>query len=153
VAAAKFSNPCKEYIRGLVRYCRDITGHTEYEITLSFEEESSKNDGSSFWTPYAAINVNHVYLLADIEFYPLMAKDWNKKNHREMGQNVLHEICHLFLEPVTDLFMWDVPASQEKFARDTVERQTQRIRNAIMLNMPDQWYEPSKIKEYCESVR
>jgi hypothetical protein len=65
---------------------------------------------------------------------------WENKDYKELVNSVLHETCHLFLEPVADIFMWDAAPSQKGMYRDTIERQTQRIANALYYSFKKDWW-------------
>jgi|CXWL01.1.fsa_nt_gi hypothetical protein len=134
------------YVENLVRFCMQWVNHTEYRYFIKFSDEQQLEQGKSAAT-YAQITVNHVYLYMNLTVFHDFKSQYSDGDYASCGADILHEICHLFMAPVQDLLMWDASASQVQHFTETIERQTQRIRNSILDGMPDDWYMPDRIAE------
>lgn len=134
----------KQYIDGLARCCKGETFHGEYQSKVKFSSEAAPEDDAQSSTRMS-VHFDTVYLFVTITIYPQCEILWENKNYVELGDCMMHEFCHGFLEPVVHLFMWDVPSSQKKFVRDTIERQTQRICNSLIDLLPKTWANPETL--------
>lgn len=135
----------KDYIRRLAQYCCDKTHHSEYRLSFGWMTENHKDDNEHS-SVKMDIKIDSVYLNCTIRVYPQVFLHWEDKEYGMIADYVLHEVSHLFIDPVSKLFMWDVPSSQREFTQDTIERQTQRITNVLMGALPDGWYTPEHMK-------
>lgn len=136
----------QEYIVKLAGYCRDMCFFGEYNQTIRFREKARKDDGNStFGTTLLDIDIDEVYLQMMINVYPTMRGYYNGGHFKECGKAMLHEICHVFIKPVTNLWDWDDSASQREEHSNVIERQTQRICNALHGVFPKGWYLPHKL--------
>lgn len=131
----------KRYIEALGDKCRKETFHGEYTMHYRFMAEPKPNEESDSIT-HMQVKPDPVYLTAIIEVYPEIVNRYKASDYDTIARDMLHETCHLYLEPVARLFMWDVPPSQKDFCRETIERQTQRICNTIFDLLPKDWYTP-----------
>ena len=84
--------------------------------------------------------------------YPALFESYQGKDYKQVGKDILHEICHLFVEPVAHLFMWDACVSQQAGYAEVIERQTQRIANAIFELLPEGWYQPELLVQKTTAV-
>lgn len=135
-----------EYIIGLAQFCRDECFFGEYYQTLRFKDKHRKDDShSTFGTTLLDIEIDEVYLQMLINVYPTMYDYYMKGAFKECGKSMLHEICHVFIKPVTNLWDWDDSTSQRAEHSNVIERQTQRITNALHAALPKGWYMPSRI--------
>lgn len=128
---------------------RDETFHGEYQISYTFEYQHHKND-TEFSTRFFEIVINQDYLYAEIIVYPEAYNHYTKKIYRELGRMILHEMCHLYLEPVITFTIQGDTHLEESLIKRTVEQQTQRICNSIfpMLDVTRPgWYMPKEKKE------
>lgn len=134
----------KQYIEKLIFKCLALTGHSEYTLRMDYSEVPDGSDTKTS-SVKATVSMNTVYLNLVITVYPSSLKDWNNKNYRNIVEDIMHEVCHLFIEPVAELFMWDACKSQKKHYRNTIERQTERICKTIVGLCNDDWYLPEKL--------
>ncbi len=136
----------EDYILGLAQYCRDECFFGEYYQLVRFKDKNRKDDQSgTFGTALLDIDIDEVYLQMMINVYPSMRGYYDSGKFKECGKSMLHEICHVFIKPVTNLWDWDDSASQRAEHSNVIERQTQRITNALHAAFPRGWYLPSKI--------
>lgn len=136
----------KEYIKALVCFCRDVTNQREYQVNLKWSEVDSPTDNDHD-SCKMEIQVDSVYLYFTITVFPQSFLSWEQKDYAQLSEYVIHELSHLFIEPVAKLFMWDACPSQKQSYRDTIERQTERISKVIWYLLPKDWYLPEKLKE------
>lgn len=136
----------KEYIKALASMCRDVTGHREYQLQFKWSEIDSSTD-SAHDSVKMEIRIDTVYLYCVITVYPQSFIAWEQNDHATLSEFIIHELCHLFIEPVAKLFMWDASSSQRDHYKDTIERQTERISKVIWYLLPKEWYLPEKLKE------
>ena len=137
----------REYITALGRVCRTETFHGEYSAKYEFMAEPSKDDNENSSVRMDVL-IDHVYLWYKIRVYPDVFYLYQQGDFKSIAAAVMHETCHLFTEPIAKLFMWDASASQVEHYRDTIERQTERICNAVMYAMPKEWYMPDAIMKH-----
>jgi len=134
----------KAYVRELAFKCRYVTNHDEYDLKIKWEPDNDPRDNSHSST-FASIKADSVYLWATISVYPALLEKYEEGDLRGIGESILHELCHLFIEPVDLLYRWDVSSSQRNYFNDTVERQTERICKAIHMRLPDDWFTPKAL--------
>jgi len=137
----EYTDEFKRYIEVLVDFCKHETGHGEYESSLIFMKDSDDDDIDGAHTKMSIV-INPVYMYFTIRVYPDCFSHYENKDYEKVGGYVLHEVCHLLTRPIEELFWWDVSASQSKQFSDIIERQVQRIANAIMPGLGDEWYLP-----------
>lgn len=142
----------KRYVKRVAEFCRDETFHGEYKQHIRFESSDADTTESCHSRTKAAVNINCVYLYMTIMVYPQMFADFDSGNYKEVAEDILHEICHAFIAPVTDYFMWDVCQSQKSMVEDIVERQTSRVCNCISGLLPKDWWRELLDKEETDSA-
>lgn len=141
----------RKYITALASYCKVETFHGEYSSRLQFMESGHLDDNENSETKMDVF-IDSVYLWYRVRVYPGCRKMYDQKDFKGLGAIVLHETCHLFIEPVAKLFMWDACASQRTHYEETIERQTERICNSIMYTLPKEWYMPDKLLPAKETI-
>mgnify|MGYP001573326755 CR=1 FL=1 len=142
----------RQYIENLAAYCRDVTFHGEYSQTFRFAPKRHPGDGDSNTVTKMTISVDHVYLNQLITVYPETTLAYKRKDYKQIGKDMLHEICHTYFQAVWDLFVWDQCQSQKKSNDETVERQVQRVAVTIYSLLPRGWYLPSRLKKVGQSA-
>lgn len=136
----------REYMLKLAQYCRDECFFGEYLQLVRFKDKPRKDDSKdTFGVTMLDIDVDEVYLQMVINVYPVMYEYYEDGDFKTCGKSMLHEICHTFIKPVTNLWDWDDSASQRAPHSNVIERQTQRITNALFAAFPKGWYLPAKI--------
>lgn len=141
------------YMVKLAQYCRDECFFGEYYQSIRFKDKDrTDDDGSMFGTTLLDIDIDEVYLQMLINVYPAMRGYYDSGDFKGCGKSMLHEICHVFIKPVTNLWDWDDSASQRSEHTNIIERQTQRICNALHASFPKGWYLPSKINPLKSSA-
>ena len=136
---AVYPGAFKRHIEVIMRVCTELTGHREYDLRFRYSPTADPgDDGCS--SVKVTIQTNCTYLFATVTVYPGLLDYWKEKNYFDIGECLLHEACHLLTEPIVELFMWDVPASQKTHVRCVIERQTQRTCNALLKHLPEDWY-------------
>lgn len=134
----------EQYISALARVCKTETYHGEYGGRTTFAERAHSSDTEDCAT-HMSIHIDSTYLWYRVTVYPIVFEYYKGGNLKEIAGDMMHEHCHLFIDPIEKLFMWDASASQREHYMNTIERQTQRICNTILDLMPDGWYLPEKI--------
>jgi hypothetical protein len=150
-----YPKPFKEHIERLAKYCLETTAHGEYELKIHYAQEAHKDDTDVSETK-AEVALSCSYLWVSITVFPCLLTHWRAGEYREIGRNLLHEVCHLLTEPISDLFMADAAASQRSHFTSVIERQTCRVANALDRLMPEGWHLPNpmpKAKQPPQAVQ
>jgi len=134
----------QKYVNSLLGKCLEVTGHAEYAIKVKYMDEPDKHDSAESQL-YASIHSDTVYLWASVRIYPPFVEQFERGEFSGCARDILHEVCHIFVEPVAKICMWDASPSQKPDYRDVIERQTERICKALFKSLPDGWYTPSAL--------
>jgi hypothetical protein len=94
-----------------------------------------------------------VYLQIALSVYPALVQRWRDRKYETCGGVILHELCHGFIKPIQALWQWDDCQSQKKANQEVIERQTQRIANAIADVLPENWFEPAVVIPKMSKVK
>ena len=134
------------YMSALAGYCRDKCFMGEYLQTIRFKDKPRKDDSKdTFGSTMMDVSIDEVYLQMLITVYPTAKAYYDKKDYKTCGKTMLHEICHGFVKPISNMWDWDDSPSQRLEHQNIIERQTQRIANTIFALLPTGWYLPSKL--------
>lgn len=136
---AQYTEEFKEYTRALVDACRDVTKACEYNTFIHWDKfPDDKSDDET--ETIASVSIDDVYLNLRITIYPMLLSKFIEREFEDMGRIILHEFCHHFFAPVQKLYEWDVSKSQWDGHRRILERQVQRVTNALFALMKDNWW-------------
>jgi hypothetical protein len=144
---AKYPKEFKRYVERLAFQLRDYIAHQEYELKFEYTDRPMEDSDDGASDTHATINANSTYLSASIQFYPALLEQFTAKKYRDVARTILHEICHLLLEPVRTLLMGAAKANQSDLFYDTVETQTQRIANTVEWGLEQhnsKWWTPKQ---------
>lgn len=141
-----YTDAFKKYIQDMGYICRQNTFLGEYAIDYIFCDENEDENEDVENTVFMTINVNTVYLYATIRIYPICMDKFKNKQYKKIGDCLLHEFCHILLEPIIHEIRGMLSNNAVSALSDAVERQTQRICNSIGGGFPDDWCTPSNIK-------
>lgn len=136
----------REYVREILHQLKCETYHGEYTQTIIWHESPS-SDSYDDDVLHASIKIDTVYLSYTVHIWPELSERWQMADYKTIGFDLLHEICHILVEPVVHLFMWDVHRSERQRVQETIERQVCRITNTISDLLPKDWYMPEVIRE------
>lgn len=136
----------RTYIENLITYCRNEAWHGIYRYGVSWSLTPLGNNN------VATIEIDHVYLNFCIEIGPIVYDRWKKKEFKQIGGTILHEICHLFGYPMKDLIWSNTGTSLEQQIKEIDERQTQIL--SVVLNglLPNEWYLPENVAAYMADL-
>lgn len=117
----------KARIKRIVEKWRPRLFLGEWHISLSYPKEDVEARGSG--QCLAEVSVNPVYMNAVISIYPALFKKTNEVQEHA----IVHELCHCLTQEVWELMDMQHrgAAVGEHFQRESVERLTQRIANAV----------------------
>lgn len=141
-----YTEAFKKYIQDMGFICRRTTFNGEYDIAYIFCDEEHEDESDSDTTTFMTININPVYLYATIRIYPICMDKFREKRYRVLGESLLHEHCHILLEPLIHEIRGLLSSNAVSALSDTAERQTQRICNSIDGGLPEDWYTPRNVK-------
>lgn len=146
----------KDHIRTLTRSLKTQFYLGEYEMDLHWEKKaatgcsvhSGDRDEAGF-TTIASINHDTRYLNMSIKIYPIMLDFWNRGDDWKIGRSLVHEFCHMLVDPVFEALAFGTGKEKWEQANDIRERQVQRTANVIFDGMPKDWYirKPAKKKD------
>jgi hypothetical protein len=133
-----------EYVLKLATICKMAILHGEYNVSVKVMDEPCEGNEDDTCT-HMDVHIDDVYLWMRIRVYPEMLAFWKVGDYWQIADSMMHELCHLFIKPVETWFMWDVSSSQRDHVIETIERQTQRITNAMMKSLGNTWYLPENV--------
>lgn len=143
----EFPDAFKRHVHILASYLRRTVWAGEYDMSLVFRDaDDDEVDGGA--VP-AEINVNSVYLFFQIRVTKHMLEDWQEKNYGRVAKYILHEVCHILIDPVKQLAMRDAAPSQMKMFQEIVERQVCRVTNTIDLLLPKDYGTPEFLEKWA----
>ena len=134
----------KDYVYKLVSYLRTEIFHGEYRFVI-FYEKSDKDCDSEDRSIAAEITVDVEYLNFTLYLYPICERWWKEKKYGEIGQTIVHELCHILTQPLYNLALFDAAPSQKNPFKEINERQTQRIANIIDYLLPKDYANPENV--------
>ena len=140
-----YPEPFKKYVRSLADFCAYVVWAKEYELLFEFSTERRNVDSGNGTEDHMSIRVDPTYLYVTIWIYPVVLDYYRKKDYAGIAKNLLHEACHILVEPLSRAMMLDASPSQEIPFRRDIERQTQRICNSIWRLLPKDWYLPGRL--------
>jgi hypothetical protein len=137
----QLDNNFKKYITDLVLFCKRETYHKQFKIDIEWSETLDEiNDEAA-----AAIYSKPEYFIATIVIYPHIFEYYKNKDYATVGNIILHEICHLYYTPITDMFEQFMSDHFRQLFRPTLERQVQTTRDTIASLLPIDWYMPKTV--------
>lgn len=142
----------KEHVKSLCKAFRHLVYAGEYAMNIVWADED-KDASRKDCTVGAEIWIDVKYLRFEITFYPSLKKYYDEKNYYTLAEIILHEFCHLLTEP---LYLEAFPGTNDfnrEYLEDIRERQTQRITNALMVNIQRSVYEPKQPKKPKEAKK
>lgn len=99
----------------------------KYKIGTSYAKEPKQGKEEEVGTVTAEIKVNSTYYFADIVFYPNAHDMWKKKDKDGLIEVVIHEMCHILNNPLTDLAEKSQSPATEEFVLEKIEQSTQHL--------------------------
>lgn len=82
------------------------------------------------------MQINGDYQMATLIVFPMAKADWEKKNFQVLARRLVHELCHLFFDP---MHQWINPHLSETttplFIR-TLEQQVQKLALVMVKSLP-----------------
>mgnify|MGYP001579766752 CR=1 FL=1 len=128
----------KAHIRKLAEYFRKQFYCGEYSLTIEYAIDDKGKTPER--RTAAEMLINPTYLDFTLTIYPVLYEKYQEKDAYGVAEAICHEIAHLLTEPLYRLAMWDVASSQVEHIEEVRERQTERIKNTVMLFVPYKEY-------------
>lgn len=130
----------KEFVHKKIQDLQQELCLGEYKIEVEYSNDKQAMHAGISGSAMA-VTIDSTYLTALITIYqPAVETWWSAKGQFGVACQLLHELCHIFLDPVVNLFMWDVSASQRDHTRETIERQVCRLVRAFESSMSSDWW-------------
>jgi len=146
----KLPQEYKGYVAELLSYLRWVAGYSNYAMDIEYITNlKARRQG---YTVDAEIDVDPVYLRFTISLADRVYYKWKKKEFAYLGDLLVHEICHLYVEPIKVLAFTDASPSQIKQITDSVETQVQMIKMLFEKALPKNYYTPEFVSSWRESV-
>ena len=124
------------YVKDILNSMKTYLYLDEYTIEIEFLDEDHDDC-------FAEIATDIIYLSALIKIYPVTRMLYRKKKYFQVFNHLVHEICHLFTEPINaELCKYVVKGEDNALLLDVTERQTQRITIAIARNTTEEVWNP-----------
>jgi len=128
----KFVGQCASNARDL------LFGAGEFRITFRWMDEPHPDDTPDNLCPMDC-HVNSVYGFMDVRIYPEAYKNWKDDDKETVATNILHEMCHIVVNPLANVMLEDCKPSQEFMFRDIVETAVERIAKSLHTANEDWW--------------
>lgn len=141
-----YTKEFREYLSVLALVCQKLTFTHLYGIDISFEENANEHEPEGYKIPLC-IDTDTVYENVMIYVYPEFFKQYQDKHYAKMGQEMLHEFCHVIHQPMKDLAWEHAPPAILKQVKDTNETAVQRTSRVIETLLPANWAHPNKVKK------
>lgn len=139
----------KSYINRLVEVFRAAVWAGEYRLNVHHTDNVKIDyDLADDDVVRAAVTIDPAYLNVNLTISESVYNDWKAGNYEPIAETLCHEFCHILVCPLQALARIDIPPSREREVREVVERQTQRITNAIFPLVPQEKWMPEKGEIY-----
>lgn len=134
-----------KYCKSMLKELQHLLHLEEYKITVKpVEVDEADRNGM---TEMASVTIDTVYLNVTLYLRPALRELWKNCKYEEICVDLIHEMVHVFIEPVWVEGKRYAPGGADNQAlTDTVERQTQRLAQAIRSILPSDFHEPSRRK-------
>lgn len=134
-----------KYCKSLIKELQVLLQLNEYKITVKPVEVDEVDRNGSI--EMASVVIDTVYLNVTVYLRPALRDLWKANKYEEICIDLIHEMIHVFIEPVWVEGKRYAPGGADNQAlTDTVERQTQRLALAVRGILPSDFHEPSRRK-------
>lgn len=144
---APYDEKFKDHIRKLAQEFRKMVYASEYEMEICWCGGTDKKDEDGS-TEVASISTDFKYLNLKIHVRPIMYEYWKDGKDFDIGRTMLHEFCHVLVDPVFEFFSHDIGKERYNAANEVRERQVQRVCNAIWDHIPEKIWKRKVKKMY-----
>ena len=141
-----YTKEFRDYLSVLALVCQKLTFTHLYGIDITFEKGDNPHEPEGYKIPLC-IDTDTVYENVMIYIYPEFFEQYKNKQYAKMGQEMLHEFCHVLHQPMKDIAWEHAPPAILKQVKDTNETAVQRTSRMIDTLLPVNWAHPNKIKK------
>lgn len=127
--ATSYKKWVNQLVLNLINYM-DLAGWT---VEVVFEPKTHPDDSCVRW---ADISVTFPYSRAVITIYPPTAKAFKDGDLDEVHDTVVHEMCHIILEPFSAFVRPHLSSVTAPFFNDIMEKQNQHLTELIKKAVP-----------------
>lgn len=133
----------QKWVWRMVKMMRKNMYLSEWSYSVKFSKGEHKKEKINDGFSVAGTNsVSVKYLEYEITLYPLTKKYFDKSNYSAALEVIIHELCHVYTEPLYEAAIKEVGTSSEDFIETLREQTTQRISSAILGLIPRKDYIP-----------
>lgn len=148
--ADEFPQAFKRYCEGLMYYCKSVTWTSYFEGKVKFKTEPDDEEERD--ATKAQIHINTVYSYYSVRVSKFLVEHWEEKDYEYCGHAIMHEHCHILVEPLARLSKMGCTPSQDWMGKEIVEQTVERIARALEDRLPKNWFLPEHIEEWAEKV-
>lgn len=138
----------KEYVENLITYCRNEIWHGVYRYVVEWHYQPITGNPKI----NAQIEVSDIYLSFVVGIGPNIFERWKEKEYKLIGRTIIHELCHLFFQPIERLALENSDGVHHKQIVETDERQTQLLSVVFMSFFPKDWFMPKVVAAYMAKI-
>ena len=123
----------REYQAWVASFVRNLKKHfnlQSWTIEIVFSDEPDEKGA------YADNDINSQYLFSTITFYPPAKRDFNNRQFELLIMSVVHEIVHVFLDPLSDAMHDFLSITTAPMFMRTLETQTQTLTMVFLKTLP-----------------
>lgn len=120
----------KQYVRRVFTEIKRYMYLHEYSYSIVWSTEDKGNGA------LADILVDNKYLNFRVTIYPSLEKYFDEGNYIGVTETLLHELCHVYTEPMYDVAITHCPPALDDQVEFIREQGTQRITGAILPLLP-----------------
>lgn len=102
----------------------------EMRIVFADRQPDDMQDGAM------CIETDSTYLRFRVTVFPAVYDDWKDGRIEAVREYLLHEFCHIVLDPIYSLAKESMSNANREFYIRTLEQQTQRLMAVIYPNLP-----------------
>ena len=128
----------KKWVSRMVAFGKKKLSLQEWTAYMTYEKCKNKEDEGVAGT--CEIKVD--YLWFNMCLYPAVENFYNKGKYEEAFETILHELCHVYTEPMYLIANEEVPKSRDREIEMLREQGTTRICSAILKLIPEKDYMP-----------
>lgn len=142
----------RTYVKKMCVDLRKVFFAGEYEMDVCWcDEEDDERENNKVVA--ASITQDEVYLNFTIHIKPQLYGYWKQNGHREIARCIVHEFCHLLVDPVWYFVSGDLSKENKAAGNDIRERQVQRICNVVWDGLPEHIWNPKKMKKHASKLK
>lgn len=125
----------KRWVENLVAKTAGELNLQEWRIGINFDVEDEV-DGCTAFT-----SIDARYLTSYINFTPYAEELWNDGRMISLTECVVHEVCHILLNPIHEFAKQAASPQTESQLTDILEQTTQKLARIVIEHLPKKFFQ------------